>query len=73
MSGPNILTATFKGIDAFSVIAKPYNALYVRLPPSEFPDIFFTHPAHKNNLLARPYEYVGKDAAIPGLEWLSHR
>merc|ERR1712238_513538 len=52
MSGPNILTATFKGIDAFSVVTQPYNAPYVRLPPSETPDTFFTSNTDKNNLWA---------------------
>merc|ERR1719254_483863 len=48
MSGPNILPATFKGIDAFSVVTQPYNSPFVRLPPSETPDSFFC--AHKNDL-----------------------
>ena len=48
MSGPNILTATFKGIDAFSVVTQPYNAPFVRLPPSETPDTFFA--STKNDL-----------------------
>jgi len=52
MSGPNILTATFKGIDAFSVVTQRYNAPYVRLPPSETPDTFFTSKQNKNNLWA---------------------
>ena len=48
MAGPNILTATFKGIDAFSVVTQPYNAPFVRLPPSETPETFFA--SEKNNL-----------------------
>jgi len=52
MSGPNILTATFKGIDAFSVVTQPYNSPYVRLPPSETPETFFTSEKDKNNLYA---------------------
>ena len=50
MSGPNILTATFKGIDAFSVVTQPYNAPFVRLPPSETPETFFATEKNKNNL-----------------------
>ena len=50
MSGPNILTATFKGIDAFSVVTQPYNAPFLRLPPSETPETFFA--AEKNDLWA---------------------
>ena len=49
MSGPNILTATFKGIDAFAVVTQPYNAPYLRLPPSETPESFFAQ--EKNDLL----------------------
>jgi hypothetical protein len=48
MSGPNILTATFKGIDAFSVVTQPYNAPYLKLPPSVSPDTFYA--TEKNNL-----------------------
>jgi hypothetical protein len=48
MSGPNILTATFKGIDAFSIVTQPYNAPFLKLPPSESPDTFFAQ--EKNNL-----------------------
>merc|ERR1740122_825571 len=50
MSGPNILTATFKGIDAFSVVTQPYNAPFLRLPPSETPETFFAK--EKNDLLS---------------------
>lgn len=50
MSGPNILTATFKGIDAFSIVTQPYNAPYLKLPPSESPDTFFVLEHEKNNL-----------------------
>jgi hypothetical protein len=50
MSGPNILTATFKGIDAFSVVTQPYNAPYLRLPPSETFETFFA--SEKNDLAA---------------------
>jgi len=50
MSGPNILTATFKGIDAFSVVTQPYNAPFLRLPPSETPETFFA--GEKNDLSA---------------------
>jgi len=52
MSGSNILPATFKGIDAFSVVTQWYIAAYVILPPSETPDTFFTSKKNKNNLLA---------------------
>ena len=41
MSGPNILPATFKGIDAFSIVTQPYNAPFMRLPASEAPETFF--------------------------------
>ena len=52
MSGPNILTATFKGIDAFSIVTQPYNAPFMRLPPCETPETFFAK--EKNDLyLAR--------------------
>jgi len=50
MSGPNILTATFKGIDAFSIVTQPYNAPYIRLPPSETTETFFVSQEHKNDL-----------------------
>ena len=50
MSGPNILTATFKGIDAFSIVTQPYNAPFLRLPPSETPETFFAK--EKNDLLS---------------------
>mmetsp|Transcript_44017 Transcript_44017/g.49952 ORF Transcript_44017/g.49952 Transcript_44017/m.49952 type:complete len:602 (+) Transcript_44017:93-1898(+) len=49
MSGPNILTATFKGIDAFSVVTQPYNSPFMKLPPSESAETFFTED--KNNLV----------------------
>ena len=49
MSGPNILPATFKGIDAFSVVTQPYNAPFLRLPPLEAPETFFAK--EKNDLL----------------------
>jgi len=49
MAGPNILTATFKGIDAFSIVTQPYNEPFVRLPPSETPDTFYAK--EKNSLL----------------------
>jgi hypothetical protein len=48
MSGPNILPATFKGIDAFSIVTQPYNAPYMRLPPCETPETFFVK--EKNDL-----------------------
>jgi len=51
MSGPNILTATFKGIDAFSIVTQPYNAPFMRLPPSETPETFFVAATDKNDLL----------------------
>ena len=50
MSGPNILPTTFKGIDAFSVVTQPYNAPFLRLPPSETPETFFAK--EKNDLLS---------------------
>ena len=50
MSGPNILTATFKGIDAFSIVTQPYNAPFLRLPPSEASEAFFV--AEKNDLVS---------------------
>jgi hypothetical protein len=50
MSGPNILTATFKGIDAFSIVTQQYNAPFMRLPPSESPETFFAK--EKNDLLS---------------------
>ena len=49
MSGPNILPATFKGIDAFSIVTQPYNAPFLRLPPSETHETFFTK--EKNDLV----------------------
>ena len=49
MSGPNILPATFKGIDAFSIVTQPYNAPFLRLPPMEKPESFFAE--EKNDLL----------------------
>jgi hypothetical protein len=52
MSGPNILTATFKGIDAFSIVTQPYNAPFMRLPPLETPETFFVTPQEKNDLLS---------------------
>jgi hypothetical protein len=51
MSGPNILTATFKGIDAFSIVTQPYNSPYMKLPPSESFDTFFVVKSQKNDLL----------------------
>ena len=50
MSGPNILTATFKGIDAFSIVTQSYNAPFLRLPPFESPETFFAK--EKNDLLS---------------------
>ena len=44
------LPATFKGIDAFSVVTQPYNAPFLRLPPSETPETFFAK--EKNDLLS---------------------
>jgi len=38
------------GIDAFSVVTQPYNAPFLRLPPSESPETFFA--VEKNNLFA---------------------
>ena len=51
MSGPNILPATFKGIDAFSIVTQSYNAPFLRLPPLENPETFFAK--EKNDLLRR--------------------
>ena len=50
MSGPNILPATFKGIDAFSIVTQSYNAPFLRLPPFETPKTFFAK--EKNDLLS---------------------
>ena len=50
MSGPNILPATFKGIDAFSIVTQQYNAPFLRLPPAETPETFFAK--EKNDLLS---------------------
>ena len=50
MSGPNILPATFKGIDAFSIVTQSYNAPFLRLPPLENPETFFAK--EKNDLLS---------------------
>ena len=50
MSGPNILPATFKGIDAFSIVTQPYNAPFMRLPPFVAPETFFVQ--EKNDLLS---------------------
>ena len=50
MSGPNILPATFKGIDAFSIVTQSYNAPFLRLPPLETPETFFAK--EKNDLLS---------------------
>ena len=49
MADPNILTATFKGIDAFSIVTQPYNAPFLKLPPSEKPETFFA--LEKNDLV----------------------
>jgi len=52
MSGSNILTATFKGIDAFSIVTQPYNAPFLKLPPScdETSDSSSFFVSDKNNL-----------------------
>eukprot|EP00505_MAST-04D_sp_SCG-Rhode-Island_P003364 Stramenopile-MAST_4_protein_3364 len=50
MSGPNILPATFKGIDAFSIVTQSYNAPFLRLPPFETPETFFAK--EKNDLFS---------------------
>ena len=50
MSGPNILTATWKCIDAFSHSIQPYNAPYVKLPPSENVETFFIKEENQNDL-----------------------
>ncbi len=50
MAARNILPATFKGIDAFSVVTQPYNAPFMRLPPLETPETFFAK--EKNDLLS---------------------
>ena len=50
MSGPNILTATWKCIDAFSHSIQPYNAPYVKLPPSENNETFFISEVNQNDL-----------------------
>lgn len=60
MSGPNILTATFKGIDAFSIAVQPYNAPYVKLPPSETEDSFFITDEKKNDLTASRIHMLNK-------------
>ena len=52
MSNPTILTATFKGIDAFSIVTQPYNAPFLRLPPSETAETFFVAEKEKNDLLS---------------------
>ena len=52
MSGPNILPATFKGIDAFSIVTQPYNAPFMRLPPFVAPETFFVADAKKNDLMS---------------------
>ena len=57
MSGPNILPATFKGIDAFSVVTQSYNAPFLRLPPSETPETFFAK--EKNDLLSARTKMLG--------------
>ena len=51
MAGPNILPATFKGIDALSVCTQPYNAPFVRLPPPETPETFYVRDDAKNDLV----------------------
>lgn len=60
MAGPNILTATFKGIDAFSVVTQPYNAPFVRLPPSETSTSFFVSETEKNNLYTARMKMLDK-------------
>ena len=60
MSGPNILTATFKGIDAFSIVTQPYNSPYMKLPPSESSGTFFVVKNNKNNLLASRTQMLQK-------------
>ena len=50
MSGPNILPATRKCIDAFSHSIQPYNAPYVKLPPSENLETFFIKEENQNDL-----------------------
>ena len=54
MSGPNILTATFQGIDAFSVVTQPYNIMHHLWDCHRWklPILFSLPPAHKNNLWA---------------------
>jgi len=62
MSGENILTATFKCIDAFSHTVQPYNSAYVRLPPSETAETFFLPPEKgaKNDLFASRMHMLAK-------------
>ena len=52
MSGPNILAATWKCIDAYSHSIQPCNAPYVKLPPSEKAESFFLKEEHMNDLYA---------------------
>lgn len=53
MSSRSIVTATWKGIDAFSHSVQPYNRDFVRLPPSEERDgMFFLADSDRNQLRA---------------------
>eukprot|EP00928_Gymnodinium_smaydae_P014767 TRINITY_DN15428_c0_g6_i1.p1 TRINITY_DN15428_c0_g6~~TRINITY_DN15428_c0_g6_i1.p1 ORF type:complete len:559 (-),score=62.53 TRINITY_DN15428_c0_g6_i1:91-1767(-) len=62
MSGDNILCATWKCIDAFSQSVQPYNAPYVRLPPSESADTFYVRYAEgkKNDLSTSRHHMLSK-------------
>jgi len=67
MAGQNILPATFKGIDALSVVTQPYNAPFVRLPPSVTAETFFAK--EKNDLLSarmRMLEHMARYGAWRG-------
>jgi len=60
MSGENILTATWKCIDAFSHSVQPYNSAYVKLPPSETSETFFLPLEKKNDLFESRMHMLAK-------------
>ena len=73
MSGPNIVTTTWKCIDAFSHCVQPFNAQWVRLPPSESNaglagSTFFVPLEMKNNLYAGRTHMLAKMQQYGGWE-----
>ena len=58
MSGQNIITATMKGIDSFSIAVQSCNKPFVRLPPSETEESFFYTGRQDDMFLLRSRKHM---------------